>query len=233
GACLSPECLSQRRALSGIHRRDDEEHIELADREKANITGMLIWAFEFENQPWFDGFRALATNGVDKPMLNVFRMAGLMGGERIEAESDGRVQLDRILASGVGERPDIDGLAMRSETRRFSARLELSRCGSSCRAGANQDDPLRCAGVRSSCAGSPLPDRRRPQQRLDRLESGRFSTASFGRSVRETRGRGAVANDGLAPLGGSEERQRNTRVYSAGAGGPADPGRLAITSLYH
>jgi xylan 1,4-beta-xylosidase len=77
---------------------------------------MLTWAFEFENQPWFDGFRALATNGVDKPVLNVFRMAGLMGGERIEVESDGRVPLDRILSSGVGERPDIDGLATRSES---------------------------------------------------------------------------------------------------------------------
>jgi xylan 1,4-beta-xylosidase len=89
---------------------------ELADREKANIAGMLTWAFEFENQPWFDGFRALATNGVDKPVLNVFRMAGLMGGERIGVESDGRVPLDQILADGVRERPDVDALATRSES---------------------------------------------------------------------------------------------------------------------
>ena len=37
---------------------------------------MLTWAFEFEDQPYFDGFRTLATNGIDKPVLNVFRMAG-------------------------------------------------------------------------------------------------------------------------------------------------------------
>jgi len=34
--------------------------------------------FEFEGQPYFEGFRTLATNGVDKPVLNFFRMAGLM-----------------------------------------------------------------------------------------------------------------------------------------------------------
>ena len=44
--------------------------------------------FEFENQPYLDGFRTLATNGVDKPVLNVFRMAGMMGGNRLAVESD-------------------------------------------------------------------------------------------------------------------------------------------------
>ena len=38
---------------------------------------MLTWAFEFEDQPYFDGFRTLATNGIDKPVLNVFRMDGI------------------------------------------------------------------------------------------------------------------------------------------------------------
>src|SRR5579863_5398454 len=32
---------------------------DLADRQKTNIAGMLTWAFEFEDQPWFDGFRTL------------------------------------------------------------------------------------------------------------------------------------------------------------------------------
>ena len=56
---------------------------ELADREKTNIAGMLTWAFEFEGQPYFEGYRTLATNGIDKPVLNVFRMAGLMRGNRV------------------------------------------------------------------------------------------------------------------------------------------------------
>ena len=88
---------------------------ELADREKANIEGMLTWAFQFEGQPYFDGFRSLATNGIDKPVLNLFRMAGLMQGERVKVESSGRVPLERILADGVRGDTDVDALAVRGE----------------------------------------------------------------------------------------------------------------------
>lgn len=49
---------------------------ELADLHGVNLLGSVTWAFEFENQPYFDGFRDLATNGIDKPVLNVFRMLG-------------------------------------------------------------------------------------------------------------------------------------------------------------
>jgi len=54
---------------------------ELADHFGVNFIGAVTWAFEFENQPWFAGFRDLATNGVNKPALNVFRMFGLMEGK--------------------------------------------------------------------------------------------------------------------------------------------------------
>jgi xylan 1,4-beta-xylosidase len=57
--------------------------LDLAEQSKTNIEGMLTWAFEFENQPYFDGFRTLATNGIDKPVLNFFRMAGQMSGDRL------------------------------------------------------------------------------------------------------------------------------------------------------
>ena len=83
----------------------------LADRHKANIEGMLTWAFEFEDQPWFAGFRSLATNGVAKPVLNVFRMAGLMRGDRLKTESTGAAGLDAILKAGVRSRPDVDAMA--------------------------------------------------------------------------------------------------------------------------
>jgi xylan 1,4-beta-xylosidase len=61
---------------------------QLADQHHANITGMLTWAFEFEGFPYFDGFRTLATNGIDKPVLNLFRMAGMMSGDRVKTEGD-------------------------------------------------------------------------------------------------------------------------------------------------
>ena len=91
--------------------------IKIADRRRANLAGVLTWAFEFEDQPWFEGFRTLATNGVDKPVLNVFRMAGLMHGDRVRVESQGAAELDSVLRSGVRDRPDIDALATRADRR--------------------------------------------------------------------------------------------------------------------
>jgi xylan 1,4-beta-xylosidase len=88
---------------------------ELADAEQTNIAGMLTWAFEFENQPYFDGFRTLATNGIDKPVLNLFRMLGLMRGQRLKIENSSRVPLETILAEGVRGSADIDALAVRGD----------------------------------------------------------------------------------------------------------------------
>jgi xylan 1,4-beta-xylosidase len=85
--------------------------IRLADRYHANMAGMLTWAFEFEDQPYFDGFRSLATNGIDKPVLNFFRMAGMMRGNRVKTESNGAVGLDGVLQAGVRAQPDVDALA--------------------------------------------------------------------------------------------------------------------------
>jgi xylan 1,4-beta-xylosidase len=88
---------------------------KLADRYKSNIEGMLTWAFEFENKQYFEGLRTLATNGIDKPILNVFRMAGLMSGDRVPLASSGAVGLDGILQSGVEAAPDVDGMATRGD----------------------------------------------------------------------------------------------------------------------
>jgi xylan 1,4-beta-xylosidase len=88
---------------------------KLADRYKSNMAGMLTWAFEFEGQPYFDGFRTLATNGIDKPVMNFFRMAGMMKGDRVKVESGGGVGLDKLLSAGVREAADVDGMATRSD----------------------------------------------------------------------------------------------------------------------
>jgi xylan 1,4-beta-xylosidase len=88
---------------------------ELAARHGVQFQGAVTWAFEFEGQRYFDGFRDLATNGIDKPVLNVFRMFGMMGGERLAASSSGAADLDAMLESGVKEQPDINALASRGE----------------------------------------------------------------------------------------------------------------------
>jgi xylan 1,4-beta-xylosidase len=85
--------------------------MELADRDHVNLLGMLTWAFEFEGKPYFEGYRTLATNGVDKPVLNFFRMAGLMRGNRVATTSSGAATLDGILKNSVRLAPDIDALA--------------------------------------------------------------------------------------------------------------------------
>jgi xylan 1,4-beta-xylosidase len=88
--------------------------LELAQREHVNLIGFLTWAFEFENQPVFAGRRTLATHGVDKPELNFFRMAGLLGGGRVAATSSGAIPAESVVASGVRQQPEIDALATRS-----------------------------------------------------------------------------------------------------------------------
>src|SRR5205085_1557595 len=88
---------------------------ELAELHGVNLLGSVTWAFEFEDQPYFDGFRDLATNGIDKPVLNVFRMLGQMGGERIAVESTGALQLEAIRDNGVRGNPEVNALASRQE----------------------------------------------------------------------------------------------------------------------
>jgi xylan 1,4-beta-xylosidase len=85
---------------------------ELEDQYGINFKGAVSWSFEFENQPWFYGFRDLATNGVDKPVLNVFRMFGKMGGRRVEATSNRMYPLELVIDSSIrGKQTDIGVLA--------------------------------------------------------------------------------------------------------------------------
>lgn len=85
--------------------------LDLADRHQVNFRAALTWAFEFENQPYFAGFRALATEGIDLPVLNTFRLFNKMSGQRVAAESDGAVPLKTILRRGVRGKPDVSALA--------------------------------------------------------------------------------------------------------------------------
>ncbi len=69
---------------------------ELADRHGVNLEGALTWAFEFENEPYFKGQRVLATNGIDLPVLDVFRMFSKLDGQRVATTSDHGVSLDNM-----------------------------------------------------------------------------------------------------------------------------------------
>jgi len=91
----------------------------LADSLQANLMGAVSWSFEFENQPWFYGFRDLATNGVDKPVLNVFRMFGKMQGKRVEVSGNRMYSLQQFTDSSVRGQSDIGALATKNERSAF------------------------------------------------------------------------------------------------------------------
>ena len=88
---------------------------ELQDEAKVNLIAMLSWSFEFENKNYFEGFRTLATNGIDKPILNLFRMAGLMAGNRVTTISTGQVRLGDLVNTGVRQASDVDSFATRAD----------------------------------------------------------------------------------------------------------------------
>jgi len=87
---------------------------ELAEARGVNLLGAVSWSFEFEDQAWFRGFRDLATNGVDKPVLNVFRMFGMMEGNRVEVKQNLAYDFKKVRDESVRGQADINGLASKS-----------------------------------------------------------------------------------------------------------------------
>lgn len=90
--------------------------LDLAAKHHVHLLAMLSWSFEFEGQDSFEGFRDLATNGVDKPILNLFRMLGLMQGQRVPVTSTGARASEAMLAEGVATGQDVDGFATHTFT---------------------------------------------------------------------------------------------------------------------
>jgi xylan 1,4-beta-xylosidase len=84
---------------------------ELADRRGVNIEGALSWAFEFENEPYFSGQRVLATEGLDLPILNLFRMYTHLDGQRIATTSTNAYTVDDIMRGGVRKTPDVSAIS--------------------------------------------------------------------------------------------------------------------------
>ncbi|GAB4055763.1 GH39 family glycosyl hydrolase [Spirosoma litoris] len=84
---------------------------DLAQARGVNLEGAVTWAFEFEDQAWFRGFRDLATNGVDKPVLNVFRMFGMMQGNRVAVKGGLAYDYARIRDQSVRAEDDINAFA--------------------------------------------------------------------------------------------------------------------------
>jgi xylan 1,4-beta-xylosidase len=117
---------------------------ELARQHNVNLEGALTWAFTFVGQPWFAGYRQLATHGVDLPVLNVFRLFAHLGPEQVEATSSHEVPLAKIISEGVREAPDVGVLATRAENGRLDILLWHYR---------DDDVPGPAARIRLSLTG--------------------------------------------------------------------------------
>ena len=110
----NPQNLYRNGPLYGAYTVEVLNNIlSLAHRERVNLLGIVTWAFEFEDQPYFAGYRELATNGVDKPVVNAFRMLGLLGADRVKASSSGALATEEVVRSGVRAMPDINVVATR------------------------------------------------------------------------------------------------------------------------
>ena len=95
----------------------------LARRRNVNLDGALTWAFTFVGQPWFAGYRQLATNGVDLPVLNVFRLFSHLGPVQLDATSSSEIPLEQIVSEGVSKTPDVGVLATREKNGRLAILL--------------------------------------------------------------------------------------------------------------
>lgn len=96
----------------------------LAMNRGVNLTGALTWAFEYEQTAllpnetsYFDGFRVLSTQGIDKPVINVHRMMGMIDGEMVLANSSGQIPMDVVLQTGIiGNSSDVGATASFNST---------------------------------------------------------------------------------------------------------------------
>ena len=168
---------------------------DLAARHGVNLQGAVTWAFEFENQPYFDGFRDLATNGIDKPVLNVFRMFGRMGGDRVAARSSGAQELDSMVEKGVKGAPTSPRwpAERRGVPACWSGITTTTTAGCGRGSGAHRARPARGFGARCATialmpptatptrSGRRWARRRSPRRRSTRNWSGRASWRNSGR----------------------------------------------------
>ena len=85
--------------------------IDLEAQEGVKLGGVLTWAFTFPGTPYFAGYRTLATNGINLPVMGAFKLLGRLAGTRVPLTSSGAGTLDDVLAGGVRGAPQIDGMA--------------------------------------------------------------------------------------------------------------------------
>ena len=111
-ACQGPQLGYRNGTLYASYTAASMARIhQIADKHGVNMEGALTWAFEFEDQPLFAGFRQIASGGLDLPVLNVFRMFSKMAGQKLAVESSADAGLETLQKSGVRGSADVSALA--------------------------------------------------------------------------------------------------------------------------
>lgn len=73
---------------------------------------LLTWAFMFVGERCFEGTRTFSTQGIDKAIMNLFRMYAQMGTQELAFTSSGtKDPMSYEDHNGFGEEPDISGFA--------------------------------------------------------------------------------------------------------------------------
>jgi xylan 1,4-beta-xylosidase len=85
--------------------------LELEAQVGVKLGGLLTWAFAFPGTPYFAGYRTLATNGINLPVMSAFKLLGRLAGTRLPLTSSGARALNDIVANGVRGEPSVDGMA--------------------------------------------------------------------------------------------------------------------------
>jgi len=88
--------------------------LELETQTGVKLGGLLTWAFTFPGTPYFAGYRTLATNGINLPVMSAFKLLGRLDGTRLPLTSSGARALDDIVTNSVRGEPDVDGIATRN-----------------------------------------------------------------------------------------------------------------------
>ena len=85
--------------------------LDLNETEPVSVTQATSWSFYFEGERYFEGTRAFLTaGGVEKPLLNAYRMVSRLGSRRIEATSSAASDpalLDADDGRSMGEEVDV------------------------------------------------------------------------------------------------------------------------------
>src|ERR1700752_3652309 len=86
--------------------------LDLDARGGARVHQATTWSFYFEGERFFEGTRSLFTaQGIQKPVLNAYRVLGRLGDTRLAVESTRAWSMDRLGDDAAGMAEEVDALA--------------------------------------------------------------------------------------------------------------------------